>query len=130
MYQLFIVIGIALSFWVNYGFLNMYGENPDAVAMWRVPFALQFIPGILLVATIVFEKESPRWLCEKGRFDEAKAVIARLARKPIDHPDVTNEVDDIRLDLESRIKLTAAQQFREIFSSRKMFYRCSLPVIM
>jgi len=130
MYQLFIVIGIALSFWVNYGFLNMYGEDPDAIALWRVPFALQLIPGVLLITTMVFEKESPRWLCEKGRFDEARYVIARLSRKAPDHPDVVNEVDDIRADLDKRISLTAAQQFREMTSSGKMFYRCSLPVIL
>jgi len=130
MYQLFIVIGIALSFWVNYGFLNMYGENPNKVEMWRIPFALQLIPGVLLVATMIFEKESPRWLAEKGRFDEAAAVIARLSRKTVDHPDVVNEIDEIRADLDRRIKLTTQQQFREITSSRKMLYRCSLPVIL
>lgn len=79
---------------------------------------------------MIWEKESPRWLSEKGRWDEARAVIARLAQKPIDHPDVVQEADEIRADLEQRIKPTFAEQWREITSSKKMFYRCSLPFIM
>lgn len=131
MYQLFIVTGIALSFWVNYAFLLRYGDgNKNENRIWRIPFALQLIPGILLVITMIFEKESPRWLSEKGRFDEARAVIARLSQKSVDHPDVVQEADEIRADLESRVKLTFPQQWREITSSGSMFYRCSIPVIM
>ena len=131
MYQLFIVIGIALSFWVNYGMLVQIGDSDiHNQVIWRVPFALQHIPGILLVVTMLWEKESPRWLGEKGRWEDAKAVIARLSQKSIDHPDVVNEVDEIRADLEKNIKLSFGEQFRQATSSGKMFYRCSIPAIM
>jgi sugar porter (SP) family MFS transporter len=131
MYQLFIVIGIALSFWVNYGMLVQIGdEDIHNEAIWRVPFALQHIPGVLLVVTMLFEKESPRWLGEKGRWEDAKVVIARLSNKTVDHPDVVNEVDEIRADLEKNIKLSFGEQFRQVTSSGKMFYRCSIPAIM
>ncbi|KAG8828310.1 hypothetical protein FRC19_008426 [Serendipita sp. 401] len=131
MYQLFIVIGIALSFWVNYGMLVAETDadiNNDKI--WRIPFALQHIPGLLLVITMIPEKESPRWLGEKGRWEDAKAVIARLARKPIDDPDVVNEADDIKADLEKNVKLSFSEQFRQATSSGRMFYRCSIPAIM
>lgn len=131
MYQLFIVIGIALSFWVNYGML--IAETDDDInnqRIWRIPFALQHLPGILLVVTMFWEKESPRWLGEKGRWEDAKAVIARLARKSIDHPDVVFEADEIRADLEKNVSLSFKEQFKQATSSGKMFYRCSLPAIM
>jgi sugar porter (SP) family MFS transporter len=131
MYQLFIVIGIALSFWVNYGMLVQIGDKDiHNERIWRVPFALQHIPGILLVLTMIPEKESPRWLGEKGRWEDAKMVIARLSQKSVDHPDVVNEVDDIRADLERNVKLSFIEQFRQATSSGKMFYRCSIPAIM
>lgn len=131
MYQLFIVIGIALSFWVNYGMLVQIGDTDiNNQVIWRVPFALQHIPGVLLVVTMLFEKESPRWLGEKGRWEDAKAVIARLSQKTVDHPDVVNEVDEIRADLEKSIRLSFGEQFKQATSSGKMFYRCSIPAIM
>lgn len=98
--------------------------------IWRAPFALQFIPGILLVVTMFFEKESPRWLSERGRWDEARAVIARLAGKPVDDPDVIAESNEIRADLEKNVKLTFKEQVKQATSSWKMFYRCSIPAIM
>lgn len=130
MYQLFIVTGIAISFWINYGLLLDIGDANPSSKIWRIPFALQHIPGILLVVTMYFEKESPRWLGEKGRWDEARAVIARLSQKPEDHPDVVNEADEIRHDLEKNVRLSFSEQFRQATSSGKMFYRCSLPAIL
>ncbi|KIM24299.1 hypothetical protein M408DRAFT_234257 [Serendipita vermifera MAFF 305830] len=131
MYQLFNVTGIALSFWVNYGMLVQIGDDDiNNQVIWRVPFALQLLPGILLVSTIFWEKESPRWLGEQGRWEDAKAVIARLSKKTVDHPDVINEVDEIRADLEKNVKLSFKDQFRQATSSGKMFYRCSIPAIM
>ncbi|KIM24283.1 hypothetical protein M408DRAFT_331817, partial [Serendipita vermifera MAFF 305830] len=131
MYQLFIVIGIALSFWVNYGMLVQIGdEDTHNEKIWRIPFALQHLPGILLVVTMLWEKESPRWLGERGRWEDAKVVIARLSNKTTDHPDVVNEVDEIRADLEKNIRLSFGEQFRQATSSGKMFYRCSIPAIM
>lgn len=52
MHQLFIVIGIALSFWINYAYLRRYGEDPTKEGIWRIPFLLQIIPGVLLVVTM------------------------------------------------------------------------------
>jgi len=131
MYQLFNVTGIALSFWVNYGMLVQIGDTDITnQVIWRVPFSLQLLPGILLVSCMFFEKESPRWLGEQGRWEDAKAVIARLSKKTVDHPDVINEVDEIRADLEKNVKLSFRDQFKQATSSGKMFYRCSIPVIM
>lgn len=127
----FFCSGIALSFWVNYGLLIDIGdEDKNNEKIWRVPFALQHIPGVLLVVTMLFEKESPRWLGEKGRWEDAKAVISRLSRKPMDHPDVVNEADEIKADLEKNVRISLMEQFRQATSSPKMFYRCSIPVIM
>lgn len=123
--------GIALSFWVNYGLLDAIGDvDLENQRIWRVPFALQHLPGLLLVVTMLFEKESPRWLGERGRWEDAKAVIARLSRKSIDHPDVVQEADEIKADLEKNVRISIVEQFRQATSSGKMFYRCSLPVIM
>lgn len=130
MYQLAIVFGIAFSFWVNYGLLEQYGDKPDVPQQWRTAFALQLLPGVLLVTSMLTQRESPRWLAEKGRHDEAKVVLARLRGVPLNDPLVEEEHALIKADFEGRIKLTLAEQFREATSTRKMLYRSSLPFIL
>lgn len=130
MYQLAIVFGIAFSFWVNYGLLEQYGDSPDVPQQWRTAFALQLLPGVLLVASMFTQSESPRWLAEKGRDEEAKLVLAKLRGVSVQDPVVVEEHRLIREDFEGRVKLSLGEQFREATSSKKMFYRCSLPFIL
>ncbi|KAG8934436.1 hypothetical protein FRC03_003426 [Tulasnella sp. 419] len=130
MYQLFNVTGIALAFWVNYGLLQQFGEDATAKAQWTIAFALQMIPGLLLVIFMVFQNESPRWLAEKGRSEESRIVLANLRGLPIDHEIVTSEYQAIKDDFEGRVRLTVWQQAKEATSSTKMFYRCSLPFVL
>lgn len=54
--QLFNVTGICLSFFVNYG-INLDITDRYNSAKWRVPFALQMLPGVILLAGIVFMNE-------------------------------------------------------------------------
>lgn len=44
----------------------------------RFPLAFQCIPGIMLACGVWFLNESPRWLMEKDRHDEALATLQRL----------------------------------------------------
>lgn len=130
MYQLAIVFGIAFSFWVNYGLLEQYGDSIDVPQQWRTAFALQLLPGVLLVLSMLTQGESPRWLAEKGRDEESMKVLARLRGVPITDPTVMEEHALIRADFEGRVKMTIWEQAREATSSKKMFYRCSLPFIL
>jgi hypothetical protein len=43
---------------------------PASRRQWQIPFAVQLIPGGLLLAGAFWLKESPRWLYSKGRRDE------------------------------------------------------------
>lgn len=43
---------------------------------WRIPSALQALPAVLQVALIFFCPESPRWLVNKGREDQALQTLA------------------------------------------------------
>lgn len=61
----------------------------------RFPLAFQCIPAFILVVGIWFLHESPRWLMEKDRHDEAKAILFKL------HGDGTSEKDTL-IELEFR----------------------------
>lgn len=56
-YEMGVQGGTMTGFWVNYG-VSIH-VSPTS-AQWRIPFAIQLIPGILLVIGMFFLPESPR----------------------------------------------------------------------
>ena len=69
--QLAIVSGILLSYSVNY---MLTGAGPSN---WRWMFATAALPSIAFLLTLLFIPESPRWLVQKGRNQEAEQFLAR-----------------------------------------------------
>jgi sugar porter (SP) family MFS transporter len=70
-YQLTIVLGILISYTINYGLHDI--ENN-----WRWMFATGVIPSVLFFIGLFFIPESPRWLYKAGREPEALAVLTRI----------------------------------------------------
>ncbi|TVY85117.1 MFS glucose transporter mfs1 [Lachnellula suecica] len=66
-------IGFFLANWVGYG-----GGFAKGNAQWRIPLGMQ-IPGALVLLILTqFLPQSPRWLAQKNRNVEARAVLERL----------------------------------------------------
>ncbi|PKY05769.1 general substrate transporter [Aspergillus campestris IBT 28561] len=78
-----VAIGTLISYWVNFG--CMYGP-PDLT--WRFPIAFQCVFGLIIIGTMWFLPESPRWLFTQERYEEGEEVIAALQGKPVNHHDV------------------------------------------
>ncbi|KAF8584693.1 general substrate transporter [Ramaria rubella] len=125
MMQWFNVTGIMLSYFVNYG-SSLHVKPQLNPMVWRVGFGCQLIPGGLFALGMLFQKESPRWLCEHGRFDEAYKVIARLRNLHPEDPVLQEQINEIRRDLDGRPKATFREQIRTMFSGRIIFYRSIL----
>ena len=70
--QLAIVIGILLSYSVNY---LLTGAGP---ANWRWMFASAALPSVGFFITLMFIPESPRWLVQKGREPEAEHFLSQM----------------------------------------------------
>lgn len=102
MYQLAIVTGHAiaplLAFFIVYWLRVRYGVSETVVSEnpWLQPWRWMFfsemaciVPFVFFVARLPF---SPRWLAEKGRFDEARAVLTM-----VDGPEYADrEMSEIR----------------------------------
>lgn len=71
--QMTIVSGILLAYLVNWGF-SFAGESS-----WRWMFAAAAVPAVLFLIALFFVPESPRWLVENNREDEARAIITRVS---------------------------------------------------
>lgn len=85
------IAGFSLSNWVTYGFSFI----PGAVA-WRVPLALQFMFIVVLYCTVPWLPESPRWLVQKGRIEEAELILADVEGTSIEDPYVQTELSEIK----------------------------------
>ncbi|CAI0650243.1 unnamed protein product [Colletotrichum noveboracense] len=83
--------GFLVAQWLGYGCSFVKTDFS-----WRFPLAFQCIPGIILALGIYFLQESPRWLMEKGRPDEARQGLDKL-RIGVDEKVVEVEYNEIRL---------------------------------
>jgi len=77
-YQLAIVIGIVVVYFVNY-FIALQGDaNWNLNIGWRWMFGSEIIPSVLFLVFIFLIPESPRWLFQKGKSTEAIGVLEKL----------------------------------------------------
>jgi sugar porter (SP) family MFS transporter len=84
LFQIFIVLGLFLTFTVNY----YVSESSHA---WRTMFWLGGIPSIIFFLGLFFLPESPRWLILNSRVNEATKVLNKLRGD-----NYQNELQDIQ----------------------------------
>lgn len=72
-YQLAIVFGILLAYFVNYLFDGLGPNN------WRWMFASQAAPSLLFWLMLLLVPETPRWLIKTGRKKEAAIILQKVA---------------------------------------------------
>ncbi len=76
--QLAIVSGMVVVYYVNSLIANL-GDNAWNVASgWRWMFASGALPAAMFFLLLFLVPESPRWLTERGREDEALRVLERV----------------------------------------------------
>ena len=96
-YEIGVQLGTCMGFWINFGVERNMTPNSS---QWITPFALQIIPSGLLIISLLFIPESPRWMAKARGRSRAMETLARLRDLPVDHPAVTEEVDDILQQLQ------------------------------
>lgn len=92
LFQFSVTLGIMILFYIGYGchFIN-------GTAAFRLTWGLQMIPGFALLFATFFLPESPRWLGNKGRWDEASEIVARVAaRGDTENEQVKFQLEEIK----------------------------------
>ncbi|MEI6673743.1 MAG: sugar porter family MFS transporter [Verrucomicrobiota bacterium] len=76
--QIAIVGGIALTSFINY-FIAKSGDQAWQTAIgWRWMLGMGILPAVLFALLLIPIPESPRWLIEKKREDEAKKILEKV----------------------------------------------------
>ena len=78
LYQLAIVAGILVVFFVNLQIQRLGDEAWNLRVGWRWMFASLALPSVLFGVCMALVPESPRWLMKTGRRDEARRVLERV----------------------------------------------------
>jgi len=78
LYQLAIVVGILVVFFVNLQIQRLGDEAWNEATGWRWMLASLAVPSVLFGFLMMLVPESPRWLMKMGRPDEARAVLTRV----------------------------------------------------
>ena len=122
----FISLGYLLEAWINLGF---YEQN-NLPLQWRIPLAIPTVISLIPMAVVFVIPESPRWLVNKGRVEEARRSLSAFKGLSLEDPAVTAEISGIELALEET-KGTAVK-LSDIFTNGKdrLFYRFSLCIFL
>ena len=107
-----VIFGISLTNWLNLGMTYVY----DSEVTWRFPLAMQCFWAAVTIALLPFMVESPRWLCFMDRHAEAQVVLARLANKAENDPEVLGELKVIAETIAAE-KAGGKVGWREVFSN-------------
>ena len=108
-YQLAIVIGILVIFFVNSLIQNAGDESWNIEYGWRYMMASGVLPALLFLVALFFVPESPRWLTKEGRDDDALKVLIGI-----------NGTEQANIILEE-VKATLHEEqgtLRELFTGR------------
>ncbi|KQM27136.1 MFS transporter [Sphingomonas sp. Leaf11] len=80
--QIMIITGLTAAFVVNYYLAAAAGASTSiwwgGYEAWRWMYWMQAIPAAVFLVALLFIPESPRYLVQKGRIDEARIVLTRL----------------------------------------------------
>ncbi|ETS86282.1 hypothetical protein PFICI_00110 [Pestalotiopsis fici W106-1] len=122
----FVATGVAAAGWVNYGLSSISSQE----VAWRLPLALPIVFSLMLMASTMLFPESPRWLVMKGKTEDARQSISRLA--------VGNQADPEAVELElatltSMIRIEGQQPARgylDLFKrdGQRLWYRLCLAI--
>jgi sugar porter (SP) family MFS transporter len=121
LFQEFLVIGSTFAYWLNYG-VSLH--IPEGTSQWRIPVAIQIIPGGLMLIGLFFLKESPRWLMKNGRREEALDSLAYIRNEPENSEAVQTEFAEITAAIHEESLATEGLTWRECLkpSNRYRFF--------
>ena len=110
--ELMIVTGQLAAFVINAIIGNVWGHHEG---VWRYMLAIAAIPAIALFFGMLRVPESPRWLVEQGKIDEARAVLETV--RPLERAHA--EVADVEMMAQEDEEISqSAMTVKEILSSK------------
>jgi hypothetical protein len=97
-------VGFIVSTWVGYGSSKVPETSPFS---WRFPLAFQCVPCLMLVCGMMFFPESPRYLVETDRAEDALVVLKKLHYNGSNEDWIQAEFNEIKMTIDAERAITA-----------------------
>lgn len=95
-HQLLVTMGIFLGNCTNYGTRKYHNSR-----QWRVPLGLCFAWAIIMIIAVGLVPESPRYLLQMGRQEDARRSLAKSNKVSPEDPAITQEVKNLQRALDA-----------------------------
>jgi hypothetical protein len=107
-------LGSIVAAWTTFGTFRILNTWS-----WRIPSLIQGVPPLIQLCLILFFPESPRWLVDQGRDEEAIHTIAKYhCAGNRDDPLVAFEYDEIKEALRLEKEVARASSYKSIFTNK------------
>ncbi|KAH7177042.1 putative Myo-inositol transporter 1 [Dactylonectria macrodidyma] len=107
---LFTALGIAVAYFFAFG-MDFVGGG----IAWRLPIAAQILPALIISIVLFGLPETPRWLMERGRVDEAVEVMCQVYGVGPDDESLLQEKREIleALEIEGEVAFHWSNLFKQ-----------------
>ncbi|GMG24612.1 unnamed protein product [Ambrosiozyma monospora] len=123
MYQLMITLGIFLGYCTTYGTYHHYSDTKQ----WRIPLGLCFLWALFLMGALTVLPESPRYLLQKGRVEEASSSFSKTNQVSTDSPLTRHQIGMMQASIEEERIASASAGVWDMFKMKNMMlYRLVL----
>lgn len=89
-YQLGIVIGILVIYFVNAGIASLNSEEWNTHTGWRWMFGSGLLPSAIFLLLLINVPESPRWLVQKNQIASAEAILLKINNADVAAAELAN----------------------------------------
>jgi sugar porter (SP) family MFS transporter len=118
-YGVMLFTAITIAYWIDYACdVRLTGSN-----QWRVPVAIQLVPGTALMLGMIPIEESPRWLVKKGKREQALENLKYIRKGDFSEQEIIEEFAEICDGVDLELAQTEGLTWKECLlpGNRKRF---------
>lgn len=121
MHGVLLCVGYSIASWVGLGFYFVHAAG----AQWRIPQAIQCLFPLALACGVLFLPESPRWLIDHDRVEDAfKAFHATHAESEGEGATRASEIEFEKLRQQIRMEEDEPKEWGDLWRRKSLRKRC------